>query len=51
MIDCVREATQEERIAQLAKKIESLERQVQSLQEVIAWLNTKIMNQEKNNEW
>lgn len=55
MSDFVREMTEEEieadRMAKMAKEIEQLRMENESLREVIAWLNIKMLNQEKDRRW
>lgn len=55
MSECTREFTEEEisaeHNAKLAKENENLRMQIESLREVIAWLNIKMLNQEKDRRW
>lgn len=55
MSDYVREMTEEEieadRMAKMANEMEHLRRENESLREVIAWLNMKMLNQEKDRRW
>ena len=55
MIENTREFTEEEITAEhnarLAEENESLRMQIESLKSVIAWLNIKIMNMEKERRW
>lgn len=55
MIENTREFTEEEisaeHNARLAKENENLKMQIESLESVIAWLNIKMMNIEKERRW
>lgn len=55
MIENTREFTEEEisaeRNARLTEENENLRMQIESLESVIAWLNIKIMNMEKERRW
>lgn len=55
MIENTREFTEEEisaeHNARLAKENENLKMKIESLESVIAWLNIKMMNMEKERRW
>lgn len=55
MIENTRDFTEEEisaeQNAKLVKENENLRMQIESLREVIAWLNIKMLNQEKDRRW
>lgn len=57
MSDYVREMTKEEveaeaeHRAELSRENEKLKMEVESLRAVIAWLNIKMLNQEKDRRW
>lgn len=55
MSENTREFTEEEieadRMAKMSKEMEHLRMENESLREVIAWLNMKMLNQEKDRRW